>query len=1502
MADPLDTLQIKINADAKDANTGIDGLITSLTRLKNTLQGFPNAKSVANGIASIKYATQNLDTQSISNLATALNRLGKVDASVGTNLNTISSGLRSLSGINLTGVTGLDAFATGINKLGYQATSQAIANLPQLTSGMSQLSASLTGFDSAGSMQLGTVANAIASFGHKAGTAAVTNLPQISKGVMDLANAIQTIPNQEGAFSGFTEMVSAVSRLGYRTGTNAAQNLPALAQGIRQLFESLRDVRIDPNTIRALEAVSGLRIGNLRAALATTTGGGGGTSSRNGFFSGILNFFKKGNNDAKSFSHTLGMLYAKFWAIMRIARLFGKSINISSDLTEVQNVIDQTFGDFRYKLDELLTEEVGMEQYGLGRLQGGKIASQFQAMGVAAGFTQEKMSDMSVTLTKLAADMGSFYNQDYEEVATKLQSIFTGTTKPLRSFGLDLTNATIEAWALTQGLDVQMKKLSQADKIWLRYQYVISQTSHINGDFARTSWTWANQIRILRINLQDLGATFGTIMINIFRPFVMALNNVMGAVKKFVTNVLNALGQIFGWEYQEGGGAALDDFADGVEDLDDGLGSAADNAKKLQANLQGFDRLNVLTSDKDKDKGSGGGSSLLDDFEASTGKFVRKEPEWKQYSSRIETLEELGAYLNSTLNDMLTNIPWDTVQSKAYGFGRGLAELLNGFNYNGETFYKAGEAVAETINTIGAAFAGFGDNANWRTYGENLANFVNGIAENIKWELAYHNAETWGTGLAEMVNGFFSKINAVTVGADAGRAINVLVKFGENFVLNLDSETIGRRFREAIVGFFEGDENGEGFNLDGVVHTTGLVAERIVEFFIGLTDEDPKGDFTWDDVPDKISEKLKSAFEAFPWKSLFVALGRLTGNVATMIGGIASGILDNITEYFDGYIKAAGGDRAKGILNGIKALFDSVFTWIEQNLAKPFAYGLWASISKHDDNTDFALESIQMAIDNVKWNEIQKKLKIPGIELGLTIAGVSILVGGLAKALSLGTLTAAIVEAVKGALVVAGSATGMITIGSAILISIPLVIQFTKEDDQTVGEKLNEALSGFKYSIQKFLADPIGTMKGVFKGDPNVGAEGAFFPLTDDGFSGQATNLDEVSKNAKDKAWKPVTNALDDIALQFHEMGARFMDNLFTGIYDSSPKWDEVFSWFKEPLGKIGKLFTDFQLLIKGELSWGELYERNFAKQTENTGDTVETETGTMSNNFVSVKDTLEGNDPLIKGYLESTGDYVTGTKDVTKEQTGLMVGDFKTLANGSREQLARFGPQTKYVNGKIKGMKHNADQELPGMSDKLALVAQNMGTIETNTENAKTQVDNFKTSAGSLKKSYNTTVKVNMDSITDNYSTLQSFVSNLQSLSSMQNFTIHGTLELDHVDTTNLTNLFGGAFQVVPNPKNGKGYASGGFVGTGQMFLAREAGPELVGTIGNRTAVANNDQIVQAVAIGVAGAVRATLAPYLASGQNVNVNLVGDARGIFKVVQDQSNAYTARTGRLAFG
>lgn len=510
------------------------------------------------------------------------------------------------------------------------------------------------------------------------------------------------------------------------------------------------------------------------------------------------------------------------------------AMDYSSNLTEVQNVVDVGFGKYKSKIEDLA--KTSIQDYGMSELTAKQIAGRFQAMGTAVGFSQKKMSGMSVELTKLSADMASFYNEDQEKIAKSMQSVFTGTTQPLRKYGIDLTQATLQEWAHKQGIDANIKSMSQAEKTMLRYQYVISQTGAAQGDFARTSNTWANQTRMLQQNFQQLGSTIGQIAINAFKPFVKAMNSTLVQLDKFAKSARDALGKIFGWEYEEGGGVTqnykddMEDAADGANDTADATKKATKAQKEFNKQLQGFDRLNNLTSSKGKDNdgaGKGSGTSvgeLSNIGSGSGGKWKQKDSIFKKFESDIDTLEKLGKKISTTLSNAMEDIDWKSIYQKAAGFGTGLASFLNGLFAGGEgarLFSDLGGTIANSLNTVLTGLNSFATTFSWDEFGRNLGIGINGFFTTWDAGLTADTFNNMANGvltamtsalnrihwdlIAKRIGELIKGIDAKGIGENFGKLVNSMVNALYTLVSNKETwKDLGTKIGDGVNGFFKG--------------------------------------------------------------------------------------------------------------------------------------------------------------------------------------------------------------------------------------------------------------------------------------------------------------------------------------------------------------------------------------------------------------------------------------------------------------------------------------------------------------------------------------------------------------------------------------------------------------------------------------------------------------------------------------------------------------------------
>ena len=299
---------------------------------------------------------------------------------------------------------------------------------------------------------------------------------------------------------------------------------------------------------------------------------------------------------------------------------FGKQcLELGSDLAEVQNVVDVTFPKMTAQVDEFAKSAA--QSFGLSETMAKQYTGTFGAMAKAFGFTEKQAYDMGSTLTGLAGDVASFYNISQDEAYTKLKSVFTGETETLKDLGVVMTQTALDSYAMANGFGKTTSAMSEAEKVALRYQFVQDKLSAAQGDFARTSGSWANQCRILSLQMQSLMATIGQGLINLFTPIIRVINTVIGKLAT-LANAFKSFTELITGNKSSGSDSssvaavagAADDAGTGLENASDSasnlasntdkVGQAAQNAAKKMKALMGFDKVNKLDSQSDSSSGS----------------------------------------------------------------------------------------------------------------------------------------------------------------------------------------------------------------------------------------------------------------------------------------------------------------------------------------------------------------------------------------------------------------------------------------------------------------------------------------------------------------------------------------------------------------------------------------------------------------------------------------------------------------------------------------------------------------------------------------------------------------------------------------------------------------------------------------------------------------------------------------------------------------------------------
>ena len=227
-------------------------------------------------------------------------------------------------------------------------------------------------------------------------------------------------------------------------------------------------------------------------------------------------------------SSTFGQL-AKAIGLAAIARqtfnAVKSGVDYASDLAEVQNVVDVTFGSSAAVIDDW--SKTCLKAYGMNEVSAKKYAGTLGAMMKSSGITGDAVTQMSQDMVGLAGDMASFYNLDLETAFTKIRSGISGETEPLKQLGINMSVANLEAYALSQGIETAYSEMSQAEQVMLRYNYLMSSTADAQGDFARTQDSWANQTRLLSESWTQFKGELATQLLPVLTAVATALNDIV---------------------------------------------------------------------------------------------------------------------------------------------------------------------------------------------------------------------------------------------------------------------------------------------------------------------------------------------------------------------------------------------------------------------------------------------------------------------------------------------------------------------------------------------------------------------------------------------------------------------------------------------------------------------------------------------------------------------------------------------------------------------------------------------------------------------------------------------------------------------------------------------------------------------------------------------------------------------------------------------------------------
>ena len=873
----IDSLAIEVSSNVSNASKSIDDLCNKLNHLNSRMsEGIKYLRHFSSSVGTVNSAVQAL-------------KLDRLDLStINGQLQQFAQSMSALGSLNLRN-NGLNSFVNAIRRLNETLNftgnmSGKIQNMISELSGLSSIpdvSNNVNRFVSS----LARLANAGTKIDQT--TSGIGNLArQLKKAARTLSSASEI----SESVNRFTQSIAQLANAGNKAGQTAG-NLGTLAKELKDFFETMKDApEVSENIIRMTEALSRLASSGGRISTATNTvsnsfsklssivrgissllsnGANKAKSGINFLVSGFLNLISSSNglesatSNVSSFIKTvLGFKTASLAMSKFNQAMNGKGImELGSDIAEVENIVDVAFGSMANKAYEFAS--VATKQFGLSELAAKNYIGTMMAMLKSSGVAQDSAAEMSTTLAGLAGDLASFYNIDTDTAFYKIRAGISGQVMPLRQLGINLSVANMEAYALSQGITTSYNSMTQAQKVMLRYNYLLSVTGDQQGDFARTSGSWANQTRLLTLNLQSLSSVIGQGLISAILPAIQALNAFIAKLTKAAESFRNFMYVLTGKKIKGSAKGVVNEFAgfddasmdlsglkDSGDDASSGLDKASKYAKKLKdsLSLMPFDELNVLTknlSDDATSLGSGkgkNGASNLDDL----------------------GLGDLSDQLDSALPDEETPInKWAKKIRKAFlsqdwkGLGKTIADMINiGLQkvYDAINWKKVGPKITEFCEAFTETFNSLVDNIDWNLFGRTIGAGFNTIVNTLNLLISGIDWYNLGKKFAEGIGGLIDEVNWNNLGQLLGNKFMLTWEIFRGFVHNLPYSDIGKSVADAMNGIFS------TISFSNVADTLATGLNGAFQALLTWT-----RNFNWQQFADNISSGISAFIATFDW-------------------------------------------------------------------------------------------------------------------------------------------------------------------------------------------------------------------------------------------------------------------------------------------------------------------------------------------------------------------------------------------------------------------------------------------------------------------------------------------------------------------------------------------------------------------------------------------------------------------------------------------------------------
>lgn len=860
-------LSIEIKATADSAIRSIDilenkleSLNVALGRLNSTTQ----LSSLASGISQLSSAMSQLKTaqssRDFSILADNLNKIANINYGAINNV-----------------ATGLLQFTPAVTQL---ANSNISASVTKLVNALSKLSS--TNLTQLQRTDFGRIGNSLSNLTNALNTSGdvssgtnrlVGSLARLSASSTSLKKVIFILPILSSELKKFVNSMSRASVVSGDTVKLAvaiaqlassgskvsltAQSLGELGVQLNRLISSLAHApQVTQNTLQLVQALS--QISNQGVRISASSGG-----MRAGL-SSLIPIMKRTRKSTLSLAGAFGKFYATWFLLIRGVKGLWGAVKSAMDFVEVYNYFDASISQVAQKatgdweqagydsaeayydslyegfssqakeLTKKMSGYVVNESGNLTRLGTANLGldpktmlnyqAQFAQLSSSMGVASDYAMKMSQALTEIGADLASVKNMEFQEVWDNMSSGIVGMSRAVDKYGVNIRNTALQEKLYDLGIDVSITKLGQQDKALLRTITILDSTRYAWADLADTLEQPANQLRMLKANLDSLGRTLGGALLGGISALLPYINALTIALQRLIQYIIDFFGiQLVSISSQASGNIA--DLMDSIEDTEDALNGASGASKKLKQNLLGIDELNIINTDDSGAGGVGGVADYSDELKnAFDAIYDEYQKVWDKAYENVENRAQemadkivnafkkgdyyaIGDTISTSIGDALRKIPWDKIYDVARNWGKNFASFLNGL-FNPETFATLGSTIASAINTA--------------LY--NIGGFIDEI-----------DPVRIGLSLSEFANNFVATLDEKQLAHDISEGIKKALKVVSTFLTNTDFYEIGQAF-----GNFLKELDWKGI-LKGIWDVIISAMGALLELFTGSFNADPLG-------------------------------------------------------------------------------------------------------------------------------------------------------------------------------------------------------------------------------------------------------------------------------------------------------------------------------------------------------------------------------------------------------------------------------------------------------------------------------------------------------------------------------------------------------------------------------------------------------------------------------------------------------------------------------------